>query len=146
MQKYRFTQQVKVKDKTFSVGIHAVTEQQEGDKDFLHFVRCGWITEAPQEAVVAKPVAVDEHAKRLAERIEKRLAGEKAKLHPETAKPGKPPAPPAETWDPTPVPTSETEEDDGGEQPEEALTPAQKAARTRKANAEAKAAEKAKEA
>lgn len=154
MQSYRFTQAVKINDKVFGLGIHSVPEEIEHSEQFLHFVRCGWISDAPPPMVAAQPVAVSEQAKKLAERIEKKLAANKPSAPRPLTPPALVPKPEVlkqEGWEPKAAeggegpkplapPVDETHsDDDGGNAPEETLTPQQKAARTRKLNAEKKA-------
>lgn len=77
---YKFRQTVKIADKIFKTGIQEVSDEVESHPDFLHFVRCGWIEDAPEEKVVAQPVAVTDVAKRMAARIEKKLAANKKRI------------------------------------------------------------------
>ncbi len=155
---YKFSQHVRIADKNFPVGIHQVPEAIEAHPDFLHFVRCGYIHEAPPQKVAAQPVAINEMQKRMAKRIEQKLAANKAKIkkaaeqvrEPVQGKEEEPSADPQgedEENGQEFEPVSETDaeqvpegdQDDGGEETDETkLTPQQKAARTRAAKKAAK--------
>lgn len=123
MTRYKFSQQVRIGNDVFKVGIQQVSEETELHKDFLHFVKCGWIHEAPPEQVAAQPAAVNESAQRLADRIKQKLEAKKPKAEPEK----EPAAEPKKDEESEPV--HEGVQDD--EQKE--LTPAEKAKRTREA-------------
>jgi hypothetical protein len=110
MTPYHFKQAVKIDGQHFKPGIHHVAPEVEAHPHFMRYVECGWVSEASQAEVVAKPESAHDRARRLHEKLMAKPATnhvEKQEVAPEE------------------------EADDAAEE-----TPAQKAARTRKANAE----------
>lgn len=121
----KFVQQVRVGEKVFKVGIHDVEDAIVDHPDFLHFVKCGWISEATPAQVAAQPEPQSALAQKLLEKVNARREELEKKIAEEAKKP---------------QPAEGVHE----QVQEKELTPAQKAAATRKANEAKKAAEEAK--
>lgn len=111
-----FTHKGKPQSQSFIRGRHHVSDDILASEDFLHFVNCGWIAEA--DAVRAQVPLETFHER--AQRLAKKLAEKHLPVEP--------------VREPVQENAEVEEEDPGEEVPEEKLTPAQKAARTRAAN------------
>lgn len=146
MNHFQFFQQVKIKDQVFKVGVHEVAPELQEHPDFLHFAECGWIAEAEPAKVAAQPPATaSEQAAKLAKKIKAKLskkAAEAEQVREPVQSNSQPETADSQPTEPNSQHPVEDAEDDGGDLEEEKLTPQQKAARTRKANAAKKAAEK----
>lgn len=125
--KYQFKQAVRIDGQTLLTGSREVSAEIEAHPDFHHFVKCGWIAEVEETKA---PVPQETFSER-AERLHKKLS-EKYKIAP----------PPVQDLEPKEELLEPHEFEDESAAAEESLTPQQKAARTRKAKAEAKKAEK----
>ncbi len=146
MHPYKFHRQVGINGQVFKVGVQHVTDETEGHPDFLDYVKCGWISEAPPQLPPEQKKLVSEESARLARRLEEKAKAKAAKSAAEEAKKPEPVREPVQVKAPITPPvdfnegiTGEVTGDDvvnEDELSEEALTPQQKAARTRKANAE----------
>lgn len=144
MTPYKFHRQVRINQQIFKVGVNHVSDEVEAHEDFLHYAKCGWVTDAPpQQPKELKKLASEEGA-RLARRLEEKAKAKVAKEAAEKAKKPEPvPEPVQETVPPVEFNEGITGEVTGEEvvnedelKSEEKLTPTQKAAATRKANAE----------
>lgn len=154
MTHYRFTQSVQIQKSIFGLGIHAVPEEIEAHPHFLKYAEAGWIHEvSPEELVPVKRTEL-----RGSDLAEKLRAKNKPKVEPKkkSPEPVREPVQVGIVTGTTGVDTTETktieqvpegvqgddEEELGCDAQGEDLTPQQRAARTRKANAEKAKAEK----
>ncbi len=131
MRSYEFKQQVKIAGKTFKRGVQEVSEEVEEHADFLSYAKCGWITDAEPKKVAAKAVTDSGLAKKIVERI----AAQKEAKKNAPVREQKPEESPKVDFNEGIV-GNVTTEPVGNEDDEPKLTPQQRAAITRKENAE----------